>query len=202
MKVDIRPATLRDLCFIAAHMRPEDKEEIYCQFEDGTPSTHIAVFCQQMSGEYQWCAWLDGSPVGAFGMSHFTASSMMAWAFGTKKFKRVVPAISRFVITDVTPKVIRSSLTRIEIRALATHDIAHKWLSALGARKDCDLHSFGKNGEDFVLYSWSRKEVKDVLRRQKQIAARAATRGAEAGRRRDSATPAGRGRSEPAPVGA
>lgn len=64
----------RDVCFVAAHMRSEDAAEIYCQLPEAARSVDVAALsCADT--EHAYCAWVDGSPVAAFGFSPATPAA-------------------------------------------------------------------------------------------------------------------------------
>ena len=154
--VDIRRAVFRDVCFVAAHMRAEDRREVFCQLADGATSVEAAAISYG-NAEHAYCAWYFGSPIAAFGFApaSYGGTVWTAWAFGTRKFKRAVPEISRFALETVAPQLLWDGVRRVEVRSIAGHDLAHRWLARLGARRDGELRSWGRGGETFLLWSWT-----------------------------------------------
>ncbi|MBN9270442.1 MAG: hypothetical protein J0J15_09370, partial [Mesorhizobium sp.] len=63
MPVRIVPATLRDLSYIAANLRPEDRDEIDCQCDGWTPALLALTALQGLA----YVAELDGNPEAGFG---------------------------------------------------------------------------------------------------------------------------------------
>ena len=114
-------------------------------------------------GEHVYCAWHRGSPVGAFGFAaaSYSGTVWCAWAFGTRRLKRAIPAISRFGVETMAPRLLHAGVKRLEVRSIADHDVAHRWLARLGARRDGELSAWGRCGETFFLWSWTDKEWKD-----------------------------------------
>lgn len=165
MSVEIRPGTCRDLCFIAANLRDEDRREIFASAVLES-ATEAAMLSWYSSGpDWCWTAWLDNQPQAAFGISavsHFQRHMRSAWAWGTDRFKRCVPAITRQA-QKCPALLLAEGVTRVEVRSLQGHDLAHKWLSGLGARKECDLPEYGVNGETFELWAFIRKDFEHVL---------------------------------------
>ena len=39
------------------------------------------------------------------------------------------------------------------------HDVAARWLRYMGAAEECVLPRYGKDGEDFILFSWTDKSI-------------------------------------------
>lgn len=155
MKPEIRAATLRDTCFVAANMRDEDRREALATLNVRS-MTEIGVLCFLGSPDTAWNVWVDAAPVASFGYSmrgDMQPHLCSAWAWGTSSFKRAVPAITRFCLANWPSMMASAGLTRAEIRSLAGHDIAHSWLASLGARREGLMHGYGINGEDFELWA-------------------------------------------------
>lgn len=160
--ISIVPPTLRDVTYIAANIRPEDWREIACQMPDGTTAIDVALW--SVSAGQAWVARIDNQPVALFGASPQTAAGnvLALWAWGTKRMRRVAPAITRFVRDDRAPEWIAAGKTRAEARSIAGHTEAHRWLSGLGFIAE-PLPQWGKGGEDFILFSMTLDRWRDVL---------------------------------------
>lgn len=92
MTVRIIPATLRDLSYIAANLRPEDKAEIDCQFDQWSPAL-LALMALQ---GFAYVAEFDGNPEAGFGAAEQHGGLWIAWSWGTRRMKRCVPGITEF----------------------------------------------------------------------------------------------------------
>ena len=160
MPISMQPATLRDASYVAAHMREQDRAEIFCQLSPEARSEHLAYMALNAGGE-QWCAWLDGEPIACWGYSYLTHAGSVLWAWGTNQFHKAVPAITKAAINELVPMFERSGIQYLEARSLATHHQAHRWLKLLGGVPQCTLPTYGRNGEDFVLFTWSRARWDD-----------------------------------------
>lgn len=154
--IAIARARLREVSFVAAHMREADRREIWCQWPDRDAAA-LAWAMTRSSPDHCWAAFEAGSPVAAFGLTEQHPGLWQAWAFGTKRLRRAVPAISRHALGVIRPDLIARGANRVEARSIAGHDLAHRWLESLGARRQCLLEAYGRNGEDFVLYAWVRR---------------------------------------------
>ncbi len=163
--VVIMPATLRDIAFVTANLRPEDRREIKAS-ADLASTVEAAVIAYETSKDWSWTVQLSGQPVAAFGVavtSPLTPHIRAAWAFGTRRFRRAVPAISRFASVEWPDRLAAENVRRLEVRSLAGHDIAHRWLAALGARPEGDLVAFGTGGETFRLWAWTSAPPKSPI---------------------------------------
>jgi hypothetical protein len=164
--IEIRPGTPRDLCFIAANLRDQDRQEIAASALIES-MTEAAMLSWYSSGpDWCWTAWLDEQPQAAFGISavrNWQPHMRSAWAWGTARFKRCAPAITRFCVREWPQSLIESGVTRVEIRSLKGHDLAHRWLSGLRARREAELVNYGVHGETFELWAWLKEDWHDVL---------------------------------------
>jgi hypothetical protein len=163
-RVTIGPLNLRDITFLGANMRAEDRREIMCQAPKNlSGSQAAAAMFPGLAPDWTWLASLDGNPAVAFGLQPYNVATMIGWAWGTRHLPRCIPAITRHLIAE-EPLLIASGFRRIEVRTIKDHDISHRWLYALGARKECDLPEFGRDGETFELWAWTLHGPRPVRR--------------------------------------
>lgn len=153
MTVRIVPATLRDLSYIAANLRPEDRAEIDCQLDQWSP----ALLAMTALQGFAYVAELDGNPEAGFGAAEQRSGLWIAWSWGTRRMKRCVPGITAQFHAVLGPQVAARGAWRVEARALAANELALRWLGRLGATQRCLLPAYGRNGEDFFLYDWTRE---------------------------------------------
>ncbi|RWM20322.1 MAG: hypothetical protein E5X53_02800 [Mesorhizobium sp.] len=158
MTLRIIPATLRDLSYIAANLRPEDRDEIDCQFDDWSPALLALTALQG----FAYVAELNGNPAAGFGAAEQRGGLWIAWSWGTRRMKRCVPGITEFFHAVLGPEVAARGAWRVEARALAANELALRWLARLGATQRCRLPGYGRNGEDFLLYDWTRESWNHV----------------------------------------
>lgn len=159
MKAHIVGATLRDLSYIASNLRPEDRREVECQLN----SWDVAGIALAAMQGPAYIVELDGNPEAAFGACEQRNGLWMAWSWGTHRMNRCVPSITRFFYQVLGPHVSASGAWRVEARPLAGNELAIRWLKRLGATERCALPRYGKNGEEFLLFDWTRESWNDVL---------------------------------------
>jgi len=167
LKARIVGATLRDLTYLAANMRPQDRHEIECQLERWNVDL-IALSALQGPA---YVVELDGNPEAAFGATRQRVGLWQAWSWGSKRMHRCVPAITRFFYAVLGPHVAAQGAWRVEARPIAGNDLACRWLARLGAQERCLLPGYGKDGEDFLLYDWTRESWANVFRKTSRIEA-------------------------------
>lgn len=155
--MSIVPATVRDLTYIAANLRPEDQREIACQLSPEARTGDIAAVAAHSTEA--WVATLRGQPVAAWGVAPLAWSVLSIWAFGTRHMTRAVPAMTR-QIGERVDAWIEAGVTRVEARSIVGHDKAHRWMRALGAQ-ELPCPCWGRGGEDFILFAWTAQDWKD-----------------------------------------
>ena len=152
---------MRDASYIAANMRPQDFSEIGCLWQRFDSRT-LGVAAMETAVEGMvWSVWYEGQPAAAYGFSHaspFDPEHWQAWAFGTDRFRRCTPLITRHICS--IRDVIEQDCRRLQVITLTEHGIAHGWIEALGATREGVLKSYGRGGEDFFVYSWVRGTTK------------------------------------------
>jgi len=153
MTVRIAGGSLRDLTYILGNLRPADRNEIECQMAEWDAPL-IALRCMQ---GFAYVAELNGNPEAAFGAIEQRPGLWEAWSWGTRKMPRCIPEITRFFFAVLGPDVASREAWRVEARPSADNDLASRWLRKLGATERCRLPRFGKNGEDFKLFDWTRE---------------------------------------------
>ncbi len=170
MSVRIVGGNLRDLSYVAANLRPADFAEIDCQVDEWTPASIALSAMQGMA----YTAQMDGNPEAAFGATQARGGLWVAWSWGSRRMPRCVPAMTRFFYAVLGPDVAAQGAHRVEARAMGGNVLAERWLTKLGATRRCELPGFGKGGEDFVLWDWTRESWNHVLLQSAKTAATAA----------------------------
>lgn len=156
-RVLIVPATLSDVTYVGANMRDIDRHEILCQLPEGTSGSDAAAMCFAGTPEgFMFTAHLDGQPVAAYGIGPLNYVVWGAWAFGTKRMPRTLPAINRQIWAEIVPKLIEAGCRRVEARPISTYKEALLWISRMGGiRVPGDLPDHGRGGEVFELWAWT-----------------------------------------------
>lgn len=158
MAVTIKPANLRDACFIAAHMRQADHDEIAAVFKF-TNAAQVAAVMLDLSPGLAFVAYLKGEPVTCYGVSHVNDAICSGWAYGTDRIKRTIPAVTDHAVRVIAPELMRRGYKRLEVRTAIDHDLSHRWLEGMGFEREGVMRSYGFNGESFVLYAITKEDA-------------------------------------------
>ncbi|MGJ4857059.1 hypothetical protein ACN6KF_003043 [Labrys sp. La1] len=154
-RISIKPATLRDMTWIAVHMREQDRREIRAVIDES--DTAIGAMLYGSSQGLAWCAWINDTPVCAFGVTRLFHGLGSAWAYGSKSMVRTIPAVTRFAMRTMKPMLVAEGFRRIEVRTAIDHDISHRWLERLGFTLEGTARDYGAGGLDFLTYAATRQ---------------------------------------------
>jgi len=154
MSVTIQPATLRDVSFVLANLRPMDDIELRCQLPDGVKMHEVAYGLLMASDAF--AALEDDQPIAVFGTNFMTPACRGVWALGTRRARRAIPAITRFMTGEYAAQLIAAGVLSLEARSHADHAAAHRWMHSTGAVRVDPCFPYGKNGEPFVVFRWTR----------------------------------------------
>jgi hypothetical protein len=152
---------LDDFIYVAANMRERDREEIFAT-RYGNDPVQVARDAKA-GGEFAWVAYVDGLPAAAIGALPRWPRVWTVWAYGTDQWDTVVLALTRHVKRFMIPAIFNAGAIRADACALEKHEDARRWLEYLGAVAEKPLDNWGKNGERFVLYCWTRERTKRTL---------------------------------------
>ncbi len=152
VEIDLAPLRRPDLLAVLENMRPRDREEVFaCRFTDDVPSLADEIMACQVAAVL--CGLIradDGVPVAYFGVYTRTPCAAECALIATDRWREVVRRFTKWVRELGIDRLVRAGITRVEARALDRHTDSQAWLTSLGARIECTIPRFGRNGEDFV----------------------------------------------------
>lgn len=156
MPARIIAANFRDMSYVCANLRAEDKAEA----EAAVGPFHYIDLAAGHLRDRAYIVEVNGNPEAAFGANRSSGDHLWnAYLFGTKRIARAIPRIRAFCREVMMPDLLAIGAHRVEARALASHFTAHRMLESMGAQKRCDLPGYGVHGETFLLYDWNRDHV-------------------------------------------
>lgn len=145
---------------VARNMREWDHREICATRPDGNEITSLIddVF---KCGPVSWVAYNDLCPVAVFGCAPAWRGVWSMWFFATNDFHKIGLGVTKLVIQHIVPMLWEGGAHRLQCYSMEGHVDAHRWLNVIGAKRDGTLPGYGRDGENFHVYSW---EKPDVLR--------------------------------------
>lgn len=152
--VSCAPAIIEDdIAHIVRHLRERDRREIFgLRWDDDEDALvrDIAIFAGPM-----WRVWRYRSePVAMNGIIPLRPGVVSAGAFGTDKWRHIVRAMTRWSLEWVIPRLQAANYHRGEAIALASNMDSRHWIELLGGQIEAYLHHYGRNREDYILYTW------------------------------------------------
>lgn len=144
-----------DMLAVASNLRERDRQEIFATRYGSNPADLARDVV--LTGGFRWGAYLDGRPVAGIGAYPRWPNVWSVWAFGTDEWPRAAIALTRHVKKVMLPALLKAGAHRADCYALKEHGDARRWLEYLGAVPVNILDNWGRSGETFVCYSWTRK---------------------------------------------
>lgn len=158
--MQIVPLRLEPLIHIAERMREWDRRECFAMYWSDDPKEFAAWVAS--INVFAFIAYAkDGEPVAALGAVECWPGTWQPWAFGTERFNEVALGLTRFVRREMIPALARLGWRTAECFSMAGHEESHRWLGIIGAVRDREVPSYGKNGEDFVRFVWYKPDKPD-----------------------------------------
>lgn len=138
-------------------MRDLDRDEILPLTWSGAPED-IAMWAAHLGGLSN-VALAETRPVAAFGAYEIMPKFWNVWMFATDDWPLVAMKVTRTIIREWTPIIFESDAQRMDCWSMDGHDVAHRWLEVLGARREASLENYGATGKTFHCYSWTRDQI-------------------------------------------
>lgn len=151
--MNLRPVTIESAVSVAERMREWDRKEIYATRFDEDPAA-LAAACLH-DRRYAWTAHIDEDPVAVVGAHPLHPNVWTVYAFATDRFPEIAFPLTKFIRNGMIPALAQfEGVRRAQCLSMAGHSDAHRWLTYLGAQQEAVLPGFGKDGQDFLVFSW------------------------------------------------
>lgn len=155
--MDLRPLTRRDVAHVVDRMRDSDAAEIYNT--RWTDSPHDLVQDTLLHHRFSWIAAHDGEPIAVVGAGPKHPNCWSVHMYATDDFHKLSVSLSKFIRRVMIPALYAAGAHRAECASSDDHTTAHRWLEWLGARREAEMRGYGKDGQSYFLYAWSRNDV-------------------------------------------
>lgn len=137
---------------IALHLRACDKAEIFALRYDSDP---YALAEEATRTDLRAVALAkDGEPVAGWGVKQMWPGVWSVFLMATPRWPEVMLSVTRHIRKELIPTLDRIGWHRAECASLTDHKDAHRWLEALGAKREAQLSGYGRGAQDFYLYVW------------------------------------------------
>lgn len=99
----------------------------------------------------------DGTPVCVGGSVQARPNVISLLFFATDRFPEIGLGITRYIRKQLFPRLIDAGVHRIEAVSMAGYEETHAWLNTIGLERETGpMHGYGKNGEAYYQFSWSK----------------------------------------------
>ena len=157
----IKLATLADVTYVAARMRAHDRAERVALSHGDDP---VLAAVQFLHHPHLAVTVWKGTPIAVIGVVFPHPGVASTIFFATDQFRHVALATTRFIRRTLFPILLNTGIHRLQVCSM--DDLAdaksHDWIKRFGARQEAFLSEFGKNGEDFRLYTLSKAGMASV----------------------------------------
>lgn len=167
IRAHLRPVDHYSIEYIALHLRDQDAREIYGMRPYDTPF----ALAQEVSFRFRAphdqargaIAWFDGKPCALIGFIQQHPQMWNAIAFGTDDWRNVAIDLMRWARRQAQALVDEGIGSRLQAISHEQSTEAHKFLTALGARKEAEAPLYGKDGATYYTFAWLKgDEVRDA----------------------------------------
>lgn len=150
------PINLPSLLYIVEHMREWDRREIFATRWSDDEAEYAESIFETCRG-YGWIAQVESVPVAFVGGAPTYPNVWSVGMFATDDFPKIGLPFTRFVRNHFIRGLVESGAIRAECKSMEGHEAAHRWLEALGAEREAKHLEYGKNGETFFTYCWTKR---------------------------------------------
>lgn len=148
-------------------MREMDRREIYNMRGHDNPFQLAREIVLAATYGRAGIAERSGRPCGIIGVSPMWPGLWSAWSFGTDDWPKAVMELSRYGRSVLEPFVRARGAHRVQCESHIDHIEAHRWLMAMGATVEGRLRAYGRDGSDYLQFSWGTDYVHRKAARSK-----------------------------------
>jgi len=153
----LEAADYTDVVQVAHRMRERDVQE-FLAVSHATDRAELAEQLVKRFGQSDEliAARVDGEAVAVGGCMQHRPNVVTLLFFATDGFPAAALGLTRFITRVLFPEVKAAGAHRIECVSHVEHRDAHRWIEMLGLRREAELKGFGRAGETFLQFAWTR----------------------------------------------
>lgn len=157
----IKPAGFSDFHKVASEMREADFRE----FSAVSAAKDRAELAAALADRFGWRDDLIGAyageePVAVGALVEARPNVVSLLFLANDRFPAIAFALTRFIVQRLFRAIRRDGVHRIECVSSAEHTDAHRWIEALGLKKEAEMPGYGRAGETFFMYAWVADHVR------------------------------------------
>lgn len=149
------PISLTAVEYLTINMRLSDQREVYGMRGHENPYLLAREVVLATSYGKAGIAAHRGVPCGIIGVSPLWPGVWSAWSFGTDDWRKGAVEMTRYALNVLRPFILERRAHRLQCESRVDHVDAHRWLSSMGAKPDGLLEGYGRDGSDYIMWSWN-----------------------------------------------
>lgn len=150
----------KDVIHVAENMRERDYEEISClTFAEGRKE--LAQYLANLYSQHQNVYAVGTAKEGPIAILAYIPVRPGVWSLGmfaTDSFQKIGRFLTKTIIRDIIPSLDRANAHRVEAQSIEGYKEIHRWLQFLGLQKEGEMPGYGRNGENFITFSYVRAD--------------------------------------------
>lgn len=146
--------------WLCRNLREQDHREVMAvQFAE---DPDLLAEKLMMSKGFAWLVTRDGRPAAIYGASCMWPNVWQAFAFGSEEYPHIIYSLTRHCRTFCAPALKNHGVRMVHCWVQASYVEARNWVRMVfpGAKEECVVDGFGKDGEPFVLVTWRPQEAR------------------------------------------
>ena len=150
----LTPVDETSLLYVCLRLRERDAREIYNLRPHDNPVRLASEAAWVLPQGRARIAWYQGRPAGVVGMFESWPRMWEMVMFGTDEFPHVAFAMMRWARRELRDLLVNGWGHRLQADSHVEHEEAHKFIRAMGGREEVRLLKYGKDGSEYVRFSW------------------------------------------------
>lgn len=146
----IKIATLEDVTYVAERMRPHDRRERLA-LSHGDDAVFAAV--QFLKHPHLAVTVWKGTPIAVIGVVFPHPGVASTIFFTTDQFRHVALATTRFIRRTLFPILLNTGVHRLQVCSMRQAKGLDSWIQSFGASHEATLWEYGKDFENFDLFT-------------------------------------------------
>lgn len=149
-------ANLRAVLHVAHNMREWDRREIFaCRWDDSPDNLAMDV----VRSGYAFTLGKD-EPIAVLWAAGYRPNVWSIGMFATDRFREIAVGATKFAKRVFIKGIVESGAIRADAKSMDGHNDAHGWMKILGAEYEGTQKYYGKNGETFHTFAWTKGSPK------------------------------------------
>lgn len=143
---------------VCRNLRSFDEEEALAVMGGGSVDQLAAYFigCAMSASEFVIVSTDWEEPIALVSVLPSWPGLGAAQMVATDRFDEIVMDLTRYIRRELIPRLLAGGMRRVEARAMQKAELNCRWLKALGASVEGECPMFGKDGQTYVQFAWTK----------------------------------------------